>query len=195
MPSPHRSYLTFINILGTLGYISLLLLWTWLFIVTGKPLLEMDTSWFSGSQNVSVPDQTSRDFGKFSPLVTGVVAVITALILIVTAITLVRLPKNIGKTSSSVAKKTANAIIPAVTGRRKLPEKERRKLSYKITLYLKIMATFLPIVILLSIGPIDELGRDIILTVGTFLTIWPALYFSLQHILVVASKENVKNVW
>lgn len=183
-----------INTLGTLGYISGILQWTWTLIILGYPLLTADHVIFFPKPTHVVPI-TSGESVAFSPVLLVAAIASTLLVLAFTVVTLIKLPKSIGISGAKTTHTVAKAIIPAVTHHKKLPKKQYVALSYRIIITLKYLLTILPLVLLVFAPTIAELSQKIILTVGAGAAIFTLFYFTAQALLVEMLRIDKKSVW
>jgi hypothetical protein len=187
----HPRKIAFANALGTLGYISILFQWLWSFIVVANPLLSSDLHFLipKGSNPAPIVPSTPP-----SPLMVGVVIILTVLIFVMTLYVVWKLPKAIGRRAGRTTKHAADALLPLVT-HHEPTKKERRKLSRRLVLAIKFIIILIPLIALLWSSPIGELTRDIILVVGVFCACCSLLYFGLQWIFARAWNLPSENIW
>jgi hypothetical protein len=173
----HPRKTAFVNVLGTLGYISIIFQWLWSFVVVANPLLSSDLHFLipTNPAPAHITPNTSP-----SPLMVGVVVVLTVLIFAMTLYVIWKLPRAIGSHAARTTKRAADALVPLVTHHHAPSKKERHRLSRQLVLVLKLVIVLLPFIALLWANPIGELTRDIILVVGLFCACCSLLYFGLQ---------------
>lgn len=183
-----------VNILGALGYLSLLIEWAWVALVFVYPLAEKGQfSWFMPSSPVSpIPPPAPIEM---TPLTVVAVSIIVALCLVATIYALVKLPGSIGRTGARVTHMSAKAIIPRLTGHKKIPRSRLRRLSFRVIVAIKLLLIIIPLLITLFIPEISVLPRDVIWVIMVFLMCWPLFYFGLQTVLARLLKLDPALVW
>lgn len=186
--------LTTANLFGVLGYISTITQWLWSSVVIGYPLLSSDSLAFMLPAAPSTPAPLSIDFGVFSPIVTGIVGVVTVLIVCLTIFMLIRLPYDVGKRSSDITHKTASALVP-IFHPRPISKKQKRRLTYRFTGWLKTAAVLLPLIILCFAPSNIGLERHITIIVGVFCSGCSAMYFALQRLVQSIGRLKVDSIW
>lgn len=182
------------NVFGTLGYLSVLLQWTWTLLLLCYPLITADHSFF-------LPDTPTEPFhptntAVTSSPITAVIAIaVTAFILVATVIVIARLPKQIGKRGAQITHQTADSLIPIVTKHKPLPQKKRRALSYRIILIAKATAILLPIVGLIWTESPYPLTDAIVWTIGIYCAAWSVAYFAVQQAIGLLGKIDTRQLW
>lgn len=182
------------NVFGTLGYLSVLLQWTWTLLLLCYPLIMADHSFF-------LPDTPTEPFhptntAVTSSPITAVIAIaVTAFILVATVIVIARLPKQIGKRGAQITHQTADSLIPIVTKHKPLPQKKRRALSYRIVLIAKTIAILLPIVGLIWTESPYPLTDAIVWTIGIYCATWSVAYFAVQQAIGLLGKIDTRQLW
>lgn len=182
------------NVFGTLGYLSVLLQWTWTLLLLCYPLITADHSFF-------LPDTPTEPFhptntAVTSSPITAVIAIaVTAFILVATVIVIARLPKQIGKRGAQITHQTADSLIPIVTKHKPLPQKKRRALSYRIILIAKATAILLPIVGLIWTESPYPLTDAIVWTIGIYCAAWSVAYFAVQQVIGLLGKIDTRQLW
>jgi len=192
-PSHPRATLA-TNIVGTLGYFSVLLQWAWTLLILCYPLLTDDNSILLPPKPIH-PIHTHASSLSTSPVMLIVALVVTAFILALTVIVLVKLPKKIGQQGARVTHQTADAVIPLIVGHKALPKKKRIKLSYRIALIIKALLVIIPIIGLFFIPSSVPLDITIIRYVGIFCACWSIFYFGLQQLIGIAAKLSLSKLW
>jgi hypothetical protein len=185
---------TFVNIFGTLGYISIILQWAWTLIILCYPLITADHSTFlpQPTLHTSAP---AMEFGALSPVVIFMAIAFTLLMLVMTVIIVIRLPKTIGISGAKTTHVVAKVIVPAITHRKAIPKKKYMTISYRIILGLKYVLAALPLGLLVFAPTIDALPDNIITFVGIIAAGFTLAYFTVQAILVQILKVDKKKVW
>lgn len=185
-----------VNILGTLGYISLALQWLWTAVVVGYPLLEARPT-FLFPKPAPTPDPASVPVidPVFSPIITVVAIAITVAVLIFSVIIVAKLPSTVGRQGAKLTKATAESLVPIVTDHKKISQKKRIKLSYRLTLVIKLLLLVVPLGLLLFARPIESITLEIIWVIGLFTATCTLLYFVAQALLVRLFKVPTTTVW
>ena len=192
-PSHPRATLA-TNIVGTLGYFSVLLQWAWTFLILCYPLLVDDNSILLPPKPIH-PMHTHADSLSTSPIMIIVALVVTAFILALTVIVLVKLPKKVGQQGARVTHQAADAVIPLIVGHKALPKKKQLKLSYRITLIVKTSLIIIPVIGLFFIPSSVPLDITIIWYVGIFRACWSVFYFGLQQLIGIITKLPLSKLW
>ena len=161
-----------------LAYTSLVLQWLWMLTIGLPPLIR------SGALDSFVTSPVPNGTGtttvapiEMSPLVLLFVGVTTLLVLILTVVVIIKTPRAIVNSGEKVVTQAANAVVPVVTHHHKLPEVKRRAVSRRVALALRLFATFVPAVVCLVLPSLDELTKQIIMTVALWLAIFSATGF------------------
>jgi len=182
------------NTLGTLGYLSCGIQWVWATIILCYPIISDENSFLFRRDAPQIIASTPTP-PPLSPAVGTVLIIATAALLVFTVITLIRLPKAVGKTGAKITQTTSAALLPTLTRHKKLSKQRRITLSYHVTLFIKLVITFLPLVILFLAPAIAALPQNVILAVATFCFIWTTVAFSLQAVAVKLLKLRKSDAW
>lgn len=171
------------NLLLGAAYFTVILQWFWVTVIALPPLIEGGA--FDGL--VQSSPATKRIETTDPVEITGptlwLIGGVTAFILILTAIILIKIPKTILSTSESIVHKTTDAVIPIVTNHAVLPVKKRRELSRRLTLAIQLLAATAPAVICLFLPPVNELTREIIITMAVTMVIISVVCFGLAWVI------------
>lgn len=171
-----------VTTLGTLGYTSLILQWLWVSVLLLPSLFEN-----ASVKNFLLPPPSTTEAPMIEfhspPLLAMIFTIIiTVAVLIVTVIILARLPAAISKTGKNVTRKSAEAIVPALTHHRTLPAQEKRQLTIQTIRLIKYIFTLLPFLLLFLTTYIPtSLSGEIIMLVGAFLALGTLLWFGLEY--------------
>lgn len=185
-------YIQLANVFGTLGYCSILIQWAWSFLILFYPYIISGDGFFAPNISDQRPDIS---LNVSSPILIGVSLFITIVVLILAVITILNLPKNIGKQGSIVTHKVALAITPIVMRQHKpLPEKVRKKISFRLIILIKIFLILIPIVSLVLIEAKHVLPYEIIWIISIFCASWSIFYFLAQYIMVIFYKIRSADV-
>lgn len=191
---PHPRALMTTNVFGTLGYLSVLLQWTWTLLIICYPLLTADHSFLLPSQPIQ-PAHPSPEGLTTSPVMVVVAITVTAFVLALTIVVLIRLPHRIGLRGASITHKTANLMIPLVTKHKPLPKKKQRELSYQVVLVIKVLLVLLPVAGLLYIPAATPLSSLAIWSISIFCASWSIFYFGLQQLIGFLYKISLDRLW
>lgn len=170
------------NIFGALGYMSIIVQWAWSLLIIAYPILTSDelSSWVS-QKTTSEPE--IAELGVFTPAVTLIAIAATLLVMIATIVVVARLPKKIGRQGAKVTHATAHKLVPAVTRHQPLSKKQRRIISYRLTLTIKLALVIAPLLMLGFAAPISTLTLNIIWAVGLFCASCSIIYFIIQQLI------------
>lgn len=182
------------NVFGTLGYLSVLLQWTWTLLLLCYPLLMADHS-FLLPDAPAEPFHPTNDAVTSSPITAVVAIAVTAFVLVTTVIVIARLPKQIGKRGAKLTHQTADTIIPIVTKHKPLPQKKRRVLSYRIILVAKIVFIALPVIGLIWVRPPYPLTSAVVWAIGLYCASWSIVYFAVQQAIGFFAKIDTRQLW
>ncbi|MBC7764173.1 hypothetical protein H7Y29_00495 [Microbacteriaceae bacterium] len=183
-----------VNTLGTLGYLSIIVQWTWCVITLGQPLLSADKHLYLPQAPVP-PVSHVIDFGILAPFVPVLALLVTVIIIVLTVVTLVRLPKAVGKTGSNMTHAAASQIIKKTHRHHSLPIKKRNKLSFWIIWLLKSIAVYVPFALVFITPAVDGLTTRLVTTVSFACAVLSTFYFVLQLSLSFILKLDKKKIW
>jgi len=182
------------NVFGTLGYLSVLLQWTWTLLLLCYPLLTADHS-FLLPDTPTEPFHPTNDAVTSSPITAVIAIAVTVFVLVVTVIVIARLPKQIGKRGARLTHQAADTIIPIVTKHKPLPQKKRRVLSYRIVLVAKSAFTVLPIIGLIWVVAPYPLTSAVVWAIGLYCASWSIAYFIIQQAIGFFAKIDTRQLW
>lgn len=171
------------NVFGALGYLSCLLQWLWAAVVW-LPLVMNDNV-----KNLLVPDHPAYQLpmpavSGPSPFLTILAVIVTVVIMLVTVIVLLRTPVAIAKTGQKVTRKSADALLPAITHHKPVTKKERRHLTVRLVKIAKLIFVLLPVLLVFpAIVQHLELSYGIIMLTAGWLAICSVIWFTLQYLL------------
>ena len=185
--------LTLVNILGTLGYISIVFQWLWTIVIVANPILSSDFSFFVPT--APVPTEAAPISTPPSPIVVVAVILLTIVVFVATLYILWRLPKSLGMKASKATKKTADAIAPLIPHHHPTTKKRRRALSHRIVVCIKWGIILLPLLVILPSQDIGPMTKDIIIWVGIFCAACSSTYIGAQLILARVWQLPHEQVW
>lgn len=183
------------NAFGALGYISVFFQWTWSLLLFVYPIITENPELLLPQDNAASNTGAFEFDPAFAPLATIIAIVVTVAIIALTAVVLVRLPKTIGKKAAEVTRATASTVIPAITRHKKISKKKRERLSYRIVLGIKCGLIILPVVSLVFVRPIEQLGESAMWIIALFAAICSIFYFIVQQAIALVGKIAYKDLW
>ncbi len=202
MKKPHSRKITFLNALGSFGYIACLLQWFWVVMILLPPLVE--SPFFKlltpGSDGSTVSEQvieTAPSQTGTAPVVVTVVAFVIGAAIIVGAlyIIFVKLPRSVAKTGEAVTHKAATAISPVIVRHTHLPAKQRRQVPAMIIVVMKLLLIFLPLCLLLLAQNVElSMSFELIMVIGIVLFSWSFVLFGLQFTLSELTHTDYKTL-
>ena len=117
------------------------------------------------------------------PILTVIAIAVTLFVMATTIILVARLPKKIGRQGARVTHATAHKLVPTITRHQPLSKKQRRIISYRLTLTIKLALVIAPLLMLGFAAPISTLTLDIIWAVGLFCASCSIIYFIIQQLI------------
>ncbi len=190
--APWRSIV--VNSFGSLGYMSIIIQWTWCFITLGYPLFSSDHAFLL--PQAPIPEtRTPVDFGEFTPFIGLLAIFIAVLVTILSVVIVIRLPKTIGEKGAMATHVVARQVVKQTHRQRPIAKQERDRLSYSIVWALKGFAIAIPVALLFSTPAIEGLTTQLITTLGIVCGAFSLFYFSTQLLLAVMLKVNKNKVW
>jgi hypothetical protein len=182
------------NSFGTLGYLSIIIQWTWGLITFGQPLLSADQPLLL--PQAPIPQAShATDFGIFSPFVTLLALFITILVVVLTVVNLLRLPKAVGRAGAKTTHVVATQIVKKVQRHHPVPAKKSIKLAFWVVWLLKFIAVFIPLTLVFITPSIDGLSTQLITAIGVICAAFSVFYFACQFLLSLVLKLDNKKVW
>ncbi len=192
--TPPAKRVAIANAFGTLGYMSAVFQWAWALLLLCYPLLtDRPELFLPSTPSPSVPPIEVTP--GLAPVVTIIAVAATILILVLTVIVIARLPRAVGKKAAVLTKKTASTAIPIITHHKKISQKQRKKLSYKLSLGIKALIVTLPLGLLLFVdfgGTIPPLATW---TVGLFCAACSLVYFGVQQLIALVGSIDRDQLW
>lgn len=192
MKQPRRGT-RIVNIFGTLGYLSVIFQWLWSAIILAYPLLSSD--WSAVLPKPSNPITPDPVISTPSPLVVGIVIALTVVIFAATLYVIWKLPAAAGRSGGKATHRAADKLVPVLTGKVKLPQKKRLKLSYKIALLIKLSLILIPLMALCFASDITNLPIAVAWSAAAFCASLSIIYFGISMILVHLLKVRTEDVW
>lgn len=190
----NKIHLSIANSFGALGYISMIVQWLWVLVILGYPLLLHNDFSFLLPRPSAASPPAPIDYGWFTPYATIIVIAVTVLTLCATLYVLVRMPYTVGRRSSGVVRKTAEVLIPVIT-HRPLTKKQRYRLTYRVTWWVKILLVLSPLLLLVFASSETGIDQRAVGMVGMFCAACSALYFCLQRLLQYIWKLDPRLLW
>lgn len=186
------------NFFGAFGYVNISFQWLWCLLPLLLALVDNDTvqRLIFPAQPVSSTPTPTTGFAlpSFVEIIIMIVAVVFALALTIYAMYLI--PKSIGKTGQRITQKSATAVIPLITHKRKLSNKKRAKLQLQVSWSLKLALVLLPAFISLVVQPHRlQLDHTVFLAMGLAMMAWSLVLFGIQFGIMKIAKLDPKNIW
>lgn len=188
--------LRIVNLLGTFGYISVIVQWLLIVIVLGAPLASNNTF-----KTLFLPTENTQPIEASSVGIPGPIAFIFVILAVVfmiglTVYAIYAVPKTVGQVAGNVSKKGAKVVLPAITHHKKISKKREIKLIERITWSIKLIVIILPLLLLL-IPVSDQLSIDqnVVTSLGLLLAVPSLVWFSLQLTLSKLLKIDNQKIW
>lgn len=183
------------NVFGTLGYMSAVFQWAWALLLLCYPLLTDRPEFLLPDTLPPAQSPILEGTPALTPLVTIVAVVATLLVLVMTVVVLARLPRAVGKKAAILTKTAASAAIPIVTHHKKISKKQRKKLSYRLGLAVKVLMITLPLSLLCFVNFSGTIPPLATWTVGLFCAILSLVYFAIQQIIAAVGNIDRELLW
>lgn len=180
----------FANFFGVLGYITIIMEWSWISALYLPLLIENDSvrSFLLPSKDATQPAVTATQ-NEPSLLLMILALIITAFVIIGSAILLIRLPMKVAKTSHKAAEKTAIAAIPVLVHHKKVTKKKKKLLTARIIAWLKLIAIILPLVALAGMLVIKlQIAHDLFILVTVSFALVALISFMAQYSIALWKK-------
>lgn len=184
--------LKFANFFGTLGYMSLLFEWLWVFGLLLYPYAKKFNFILPSNEPASPPAPL---FPVDSTLALIVGIIITALCFAVAAYALYSVPRSIAKTGSRATHIAASKFIPTITHHKHISKKETKRLTFTTICSIKLVATVLPLATCLVLPESAMLAKQIVSIVAVFFAFWVVVNFGVQLIITKITKLDTYQVW
>ena len=130
-----------------------------------------------------------------TPFTVGLMGVIVALCIAATIYALIKLPGSVGRTGARVTHMSAEAVIPALTGHKKIARSRMKRISFRLIVAIKAILIVLPFALTLFLPATSVLPQNIIWIILAFLATWPLFYFGLQALLTSLLRLDTALVW
>ena len=185
----------FVNLFGSLGYLSLLVQWFWAFIVIFAPLLESDLSWLFVQHGNPATSAPAVQF-SFDPTLALMITTITTIMVIGgTIFAMMRLPRAIGKSSAKVTHSAADIAVDMAIRHKRVKKSQRRKLNARTLIVIKAIATLVPIALLPLASPSIQLELNVILVIGAICAAFTIVYFCMQYVIAYLKRVDYRTIW
>lgn len=174
------------NTFGSFGYLFCCMQWFWAALLYLSVIQSISSlvSPITDHQIENTPVRTMTDPNPIAMVLLGVVVVIMVAL---TIYALIRIPRDIVKTSNKIVHKTANAVTPLVikTRHKKDTKKIRNLITVKVMLILKALIVTIPVLLTIASKLLEQQSIDysIALFVGWMLASCSAAAFIIQYIL------------
>ena len=164
--------------LAVLGYVSCTLQWLWLCVTALPSLLK------SGVLDDFIKSEPTEQTVLISPLFTtspitvAFIGFVTLVMLAITIYILFKLPTAIAKTGEVIVHTATESVVPVITHHQKLPAKKKSRLTRKVSFYIQLFATIVPLVSILFLPPIKSLPQEVIVFIAGWLAVFSVIFFS-----------------
>lgn len=194
MQEKRNGKLLAVNILGSLGYLSMLIEWAWVALVFVYPLAEKGKLSWLMPNTPAIPTPPPAPIAM-TPFIVVLMGIIVALCLAATIYALIKLPGSIGRAGARATHISAEAVIPRLTGHKKLTRSRLGRLSFRLIVAIKAILITLPFALTLFLPEVSALPQNVIWIILVFLAFWPMLYFGLQTFFTSLLKLDPTLVW
>ncbi len=191
-PRSKNAWQTTANVFGTLGYLSLVMQWTWGLVIFAYPLITDPNSFIMKRDTDYTPPTITI---PASPILAVVLAAISLAVLVFTVVTIIRLPKAVGKTGAKITHTASNLIVPAIVHHQPISKKRRLKLSFRIVLALKLLLLTLPVASLTLAPTLEVLPHNAMLVVGALGALITLADFILQYAIATIARIPRSAIW
>lgn len=187
-----------VNVIGTLGYISVFLQWMWSFLIVLYPMITSNTfkqTIFYQQHPIKV-DTHSDMYSDFMPFFVILSIAVTLVVVIFTVIALIGLPKKVGKTGAAITHGAANIVIKNTSPPAKAKSNRWKiSLSFRLIAAIKFLLTVIPLIILLFAPYIATLPSYIINAIGNVCFAFSVFYWIVEYTLAKLLRVPKKHIW
>jgi len=184
-----------VNLFGSFGYVSLFVQWLWAVVIVGYPYLE------NGSLSRILQPATPQEPVTIpTPALPQEIAMpltitITALVLVGTLATLIMLPKTVGKQSARLTHRTTDVAYDSISRRIDPQKRQKRRLSFRILIVLKICLLLVPVLVSLVPAPHTPLDHTIVVIIALYMAVWTGGLFIAQYAMARLKHVDPKTLW
>lgn len=184
-----------VNVLGSLGYIALIMQWLWSIIIIGYPSLE-DGSLIHLLQPSSASDAI-RLPNMVIPMAIAlpVTIIVTVVVFIATLIAFFSLPRTIGKGGATVTHATAKVSTDYAVRHHYIKKSDKKKLDTRIIALLKIALSFVAFTLVIPPHPATPLEHRLVVLIGTLGLVATLIYFAGQYLIARIRQVDLTTVW
>jgi hypothetical protein len=189
-----------INVLGSLGYISLVLQWLWMCVAVVIPYIASDTSLrtlFIPSKNESTPSavqSTTPLIPEWLGVIIGAVVVVLGVIMTIYA--LYTLPRAIGRGGKTVTTKSATYVSHHIPHQKPLPPRKQKQFEWHMTWLIKAVLCIVPAgIVMIPFDLPQSLPHHIVTLTGIIAAACTMLWFLLQYCFARVWHIATSRVW
>lgn len=180
------------NFFGTLGYLTLLFEWFWVFGLLLYPSLK--------NIPLLLPEKAPQTqhaplFSINPTLGLTIGAIVTVLCVVMVIYALYTVPRGIAKTSSRVTRQAVAVVIPTIVHHKPISKKESRRLTFTAMIIIKIAAITVPLVGCLVTPVVSGLSQQIVAITALFFAFWVVFHFGIQLAITKIAKLNTEQIW
>lgn len=185
------------NILGSFGYLSVLIEYLLYLAIVIMPLIGD-----SDAKSIFTPSTTTKtEPGSIAitlppqiQLIIAVIAVIFCLAVFVYAI--YALPRGIGRVGRAVVAKSTRSTIAQIEKKQPISLDKKKRLSIRVSWSIKIALAILPaLLIILPIKATEALPREVAIILVVFCLFCSLFWFGCQFVIAKVDKLDPKNIW
>ncbi len=172
------------------AYFTVVLQWLWVALIAVPPLIESGALDALTNPRPSETQAIQPDTIEMNGPIVWVVGAVTVCMLALTIFILIKIPKTVLHAGDTIVHKTSDAVIPIVTNHATLPAKKRRELSRRLVLMIQLAASILPAIISVFLPAVDELTKEIIITMALCMVIISSVGFTLAWLVEPQQKPT-----
>lgn len=189
---------TIANTFGAFGYLFCSLQWFWAAMLY-LTVIQSAILWLSPPANEQAPQLPRLAFAIPNQVELVIMAIVVVVMVALTIYGLARLPFSLAKAGRKTVHKTTEKVVPIVirAQHKKDTKKQRKLLTVRIRLIMKLVLILVPIVLTASSGLLHELPIDylIAVTIGGGIAVMSVLFFVIQYLLAIWLRVTMSDLW
>ena len=186
------------NTFGAFGYLFCSLQWFWV-VMLYLTVVQSAVSWLTPPVNEQAPQLPRLTVALPNQVELVIIVVVVVVMVALTIYGLVKLPFSLAKAGRKTVHKTTEKVVPIVikAQHKKDTKKQRKLLTVRIRLVMKLLLIFVPIVLTASSGILQELpiGHLVAVTIGGGIAAMSILMFAIQYLLAVWLRVTTSELW
>lgn len=186
------------NLFGAFGYFFCSLQWFWV-VMLHLTVIQSAVLWLSPPANEHAQQLPRLTFTLPNQIELIIIVVVVVLMVALTVYGLVKLPFSIAKAGRETVHKATEKAVPIVmkAQHKKDTKKQRKLLTVRIRLILKLLLIFTPIVLTASSALLNELPIDylVAITIGGGMAAMSILLFVVQYVLAGLLHVEMGDLW